>query len=452
MTTGLGEFRDGWRVVLASVIGIGLGLSPLPFFTIGVFAKPLATEFGWSIGQIMSALVVFMLGTVAMSPIIGFITDRVGPRRVVLTAIVLFSLSMMSFSLMNGSIQLYLLIWALVAITGAGTLPITWTRAVNAWFVEKRGLALGISMIGTGLFGTLAKQYAFFLIELVGWRWAYVGVGALPLLIAWPIAFGLFREPTDPKAVARLKKQGRPAVAIMQYGGMSFRQALTDWRFWLLACCFVPISFGVGGPLPNLETMLGSKGFDPQDAVTLASILGIAIVIGRLLGGYLIDRFWAPAVAATLLSIPAISMLMLSQAEFGFAHATVAIIILGIATGAEFDLVAYLVSRYFGLSHYAVIYGVIYAFFALGAGTGPAVFGAVFEAQGSYDSMFRFSAFLFVAGALPLLLLGRYRDFVAIRPDSVRDTENTSPQPDTVSRDPGRSNPGTDSVSRGVSQ
>ncbi len=419
MSTGFAEFREGWRVVFASAIGIGLGMSPLPFYTIGVFAKPLAAEFGWGIEQIMSGLVVFAIGAIIMSPVIGFITDRIGSRRVVLTARVLFALSMMSFALMDGSIERYLLTWALLAVTGAGTLPITWTRAVNAWFMEKRGLALGIALIGTGLFGVLAKQYAFFLIELLGWRWAYVGVGALPLLIAWKIAFLLFREPTDHKTVERDQKRGRPATAIVQYGGMNFRQALTDWRFWLLACCFVPISFAIGGPVPNLETMLGNKGFDPQDAVTLASVLGIAVVIGRPLGGYLLDRFWAPAVAALLLSMPAISMLMLSQAEFGFVHAAVAIGMLGIAAGVEYDLMAYLVSRYFGLRHYAVIYGAIYAFFALGVGFAPAVFGAVFERQGSYDAMFRISALLFLAGALPLLLLGQYRDFVAIKADAV---------------------------------
>ena len=150
MASKYAEFRFGWPVVFASAIGIGLGMSPLPFYTIGVFAGPLAQEFGWGIDQIMLALVIFTVSAVFTSPMIGYITDRVGPRKVVLTSIVLFSLTMMSFSLLNGSVAMYLGIWAVLAIVGAGTLPITWTRAVTSWFFDKRGLALGISLVGIG--------------------------------------------------------------------------------------------------------------------------------------------------------------------------------------------------------------------------------------------------------------------------------------------------------------
>jgi len=412
MASKYAEFRFGWPVVVSSAIGIGLGMSPLPFYTIGVFAQPLAAEFGWGIDQIMLAMALFTLGAVFTSPIVGQLTDRYGPRRVAMTSIVLFSLTMMSFSLLNGSTLMYLSIWCLLAVFGAGTLPITWTRAVNSWFFKKRGLALGLSLIGTGLFGLLAKQYAFYMIQLVGWRWAYVAVGALPLVIAWPIAFFLFRDASDPKVAEKVARMERHTEKVhVRHGGPSLKQAFRDWRFWLLAYSFIPISFAVGGPIPNMETLLGNKGFDPGDAVTLASLIGIAVIIGRVAGGYLLDHLWAPGVAATILSLPAVATLMLAQSDISFVYAATAIMILGAAAGVEYDLMAYLVSRYFGLLHYAAIYGALYGFFALGAGIGPAVFGASYEATGSYDSILKISSILFLAGALPLLLLGKYRDF-----------------------------------------
>ena len=412
MASKYAEFRFGWPVVVSSAIGIGLGMSPLPFYTIGVFAQPLAAEFGWGIDQIMLAMALFTLGAVFTSPIVGQLTDRYGPRRVAMTSIVLFSLTMMSFSLLNGSTLMYLSIWCLLAVFGAGTLPITWTRAVNSWFFKKRGLALGLSLIGTGLFGLLAKQYAFYMIQLVGWRWAYVAVGALPLVIAWPIAFFLFRDASDPKVADKVARMERHTEKVhVRHGGPSLKQAFRDWRFWLLAYSFIPISFAVGGPIPNMETLLGNKGFDPGDAVTLASLIGIAVIIGRVAGGYLLDHLWAPGVAATILSLPAVATLMLAQSDISFVYAATAIMILGAAAGVEYDLMAYLVSRYFGLLHYAAIYGALYGFFALGAGIGPAVFGASYEATGSYDSILKISSILFLAGALPLLLLGKYRDF-----------------------------------------
>ena len=134
------EFRFGWPVVLASTFGISLGMSPLPFYTIGVFAKPLAAEFGWGIDQIMFGLVPFCVVTVISAPLAGYLSDRYGVRRVALISMVTFSLAMMSFALNNGSHTLYLFLWGLLSILSAGTLPITFTKAISRWFHEKRGL------------------------------------------------------------------------------------------------------------------------------------------------------------------------------------------------------------------------------------------------------------------------------------------------------------------------
>ena len=102
---------------------------------------------------------------------------------------------------------------------------------------------------------------------------------------------------------------------------------------------------------------------------------------------------------------------MLAQADYTFMYGAFAIFILGMAAGVEYDLMAYLVSRYFGLLHYAAIYGALYGFFALGAGLGPAVFAWSRDQTGSYDSILLIASALFLAGSLPLLLLGKYRDY-----------------------------------------
>ncbi len=406
------EFRYGWPVVLSSALGIALGMSPLPFYTIGVFAGPFMQEFGWSIAQVMSALAVFTMVAMFTAPLVGYVTDRVGVRKVVLTSIVLFSLTMMSFSLNNGSIALYLTIWGVLAFAGAGTLPITFTRAISRWFNEKRGLALGVALIGTGIAGALAKVYAGFLIQEFGWRWAYIGVGALPLVIAFPVAFFFFRDVDDPKAGPRAEKmvQHHADSGGAKVYGMSLAQAFRDWRFWLMAITFVPLSFAIGGPIPNLETLLQSKGFEVSDAIFLASLIGYSVLVGRLVGGFLLDHFWAPAVASVLLMLPAISMYLLQSADLSYQFSAISIVLLGFAAGIEYDLLAYLVSRYFGIRYYAVIYGTLYAFFAAGAGFGPAVYGKTFQATGSYDAVLNWSMWAFIICSLALLLLGKYRD------------------------------------------
>jgi MFS family permease len=407
------EFRIGWPVVLSSMLGIALGMSPLPFYTIGVIAGPLAQEFGWGIDTVLSGLAVFTLTSMAATPTIGALSDRIGVRRVALTSIFLFSLSFMAFSLNNGSLLLYYGLWMLLAACGAGTLPITFTRAISSWFNVKRGLALGLALIGTGIAGAMVKLLAAAITAEHGWRAAYLVVGALPLLIALPVGLLFFRDVDDPKAAdraAQLRTLHTASANMAPVYGLTLRQALVDWRFWLLALLFVPLSFAVGGPIPNLETLFGSKGFNTGDAVFIASCLGYAVFCGRLLGGFLIDHIWAPAVGCALLMLPAISMYLMASDAMGYGTAILAVVLLGIAAGMEYDLLAYLVSRYFGIRSYAAIYGCLYAFFGFGAGFGPAAFGRVFEATGSYNVALYWSMWAFIVCSLGLLLLGPYRD------------------------------------------
>ncbi|MFV3126602.1 MFS transporter [Niveispirillum sp. KHB5.9] len=400
MSVDRSEFRQGWKVVAASALGIGTGLSPIPFYTTGVFVAPLTAEFGWGVDQIMLALVIMTLGAMVMGPLAGMAADRFGVRRVVLISVALFGVTLAGFALSNGSLTLFYINWMLLAALGSGTLPITWTRAVNNWFNTHRGLALGLSLLGTGLFGAAAKLYANFLIGEVGWRLAYVGLALLPLLLSLPTAFFLFRDVTD-KGVTE-------APARQAHRGFTLRQALGTYRFWVLAIAFVPISFAVGGPIPNLEKILGTKGMDVQQAVQIASLIGPSVIAGRLLGGWLIDRFWAPGVAFVLLALPAGACLLLTGDGVTPASSMGAVLLIGFAAGVEYDILAFLVSRYYGMRAYGAIYGTMYGFFALGAGFGPFIFGRIFVNTGSYDLGLIYGSAALLAGAALLLTMGRY--------------------------------------------
>jgi predicted MFS family arabinose efflux permease len=192
--------------------------------------------------------------------------------------------------------------------------------------------------------------------------------------------------------------------------GLTLAQALRDWRFWLLAAVFVPLSFAIGGPIPNMETLLDTKGFDRADAIFLASLIGYAVFVGRLAGGYLLDHIWAPLLACVLLMMPAASMWLFMLPEPSYFQAVLAVVLLGVAAGIEYDLIAYLVSRYFGIRNYGAIYGILYAFFALGAGFGPAVYGRFLDQTGSYDQVLLYSLYAFIVCSAALLFLGPYRD------------------------------------------
>jgi predicted MFS family arabinose efflux permease len=415
---GYGEFRAGWPIVLSAMLGIGLGLSPLPFYTIGILAKPLAKAFGWGFGQIFFGVTITSMVVPIASPIIGILSEWFGVRKVALTSLVLFGLSFMGFSFSNGSLTLFYVNWALLALFGVGTLPITWTRAVNNYFEVRKGLALGLSLMGTGAFGYFGVWLTAWIVQQYGWRAAYIGVGALPLLIAVPVAFFAFHDVGPPRQTGT-ERRASSAAKWAATPGFTAQEVFKDWRFWLMGFAFLPIAFTVGGTIPNLVNILKQSGFTPGAAVGLASIIGLSVIVGRTAGGWLVDRFWAPGVALFLLGVPAAACVILAHGPLGYGLTGTAVFLVGFAAGAEYDLMAFLVARYFGMKSYGVIYGGLYSFFAIGSGFGAPVFGAAFDKTHSYTTPLTLSACAMFMGALAFLGLGPYRTFGQPSADSI---------------------------------
>jgi len=407
-----GEFSRGWTVVMASAIGFGLGLSALPFYTNGVFVQPLSQEFGWSVSAIQGGILIMLMGSLFMSPVIGWIADKYGVRNLVLASILAFGLALASMSQINANIKSYYLGWALMAVGGSATLAITWGRAINTWFFKHRGLALGLALMGSGITGMIAPFATTALIEAYGWRTAYLVLAALPLFVALPLAYFFFFEATD-----AAKKRGvsvaevAPGASGQMAAGLTPLQALGDWRFWLMGIAFFGISIGVGGIIPNTVKLLISQGYDGKAAALIAGLIGLFVIIGRVVSGFLIDRFWAPLVAFCFLSVPAVACLILAHGGMGLLATGLAVALIGLAAGAEFDLIAYMVSRYFGLKRFGAIYGMMFAFFALGSGAGPVIFGRVYDTAQSYAPILYIAAVLFALGAAMLLFLGKYPEF-----------------------------------------
>ena len=403
ITKPKGEFSNGWKLIFASFIGMMAGLTALPFYTYGLFTGPLEAEFGWTREQTQAGLLFQTIGVLAMLPILGWACDKFGARKIALGSMILFAIGFAMMSLNGGSIwQYYATVFAF-GIVGVGTLPITWTRVINGAFTANRGLALGMALMGTGFMGFLAPKVGAWGIENHGWRATYIILAAFPALIGLPIVFAFFKEKTVP---------AKGAIATStNLTGVSFEAAIKDYRFWLIAIGFLVISFGIGGSITNLFPLFLEAGHGPKQAAAFLSTIGISVIIGRISTGFFLDRFWGPAVAAILMSLPAISCFILSAGNPSVAMAYFATILIGFAAGAEFDIIAYLSSRYFGLKNYGKIYSLLYAAFALGAAIAPPIFGRAHDQFGNYDRIFLISAVLFLLGSFILLFLGKYPVF-----------------------------------------
>ena len=395
------ELREGWLLIVASSIGVALSSIVLPYYTIGTLVKPLTQAFGWTRADVQSAIL-FSTGLGALTaPVVGALIDRYGPRRLALPCIIGLSSGFFIAASMSGSRWMLYLSYGCIALLGAGTTPVTWTRAIASSFSRQRGLALGLTLAGTGVCAILVPQYTNWLVTHYGWRTAYVGLGLLPLVISLPIAVIGFR-PRD-----RAPAATPSAPVVRPVPGLTLAAALRTPRFWVLLLSILLIYLSTSGLVSNLVPALTDMGFTSQQAANAQSLYGVSLIVGRLAVGWLVDRYWAPGVAAVSLSFPAIGCWLL-MTHPPYALTVFAASLVGFAAGAELDLMSFLAARYFGVRHYAKIYAVLYAALAVAGGIAPPLFARVYDVTGSYRPGIIVASGGFLAGALILLLLGRY--------------------------------------------
>jgi len=407
---GSREWAQGWPIVVSALVGIALCLSPLPYYSLISLMPVLSEEFGWTIAQTSGGFLCMTIGVLLGAPVAGYLTDRFGARKVLLPSIIILGLGMMSFSLMNGSLWVYYAIFTAMSFLGVGTLPITWSKAIVNNFDKQRGLALGIALLGTGLYGFLAPAYVQGLVDRSGWQAAYIGVGILPLILSFPLAFFLFRDRKEEAAIANRNAGQQNFVDLP---GLTMPQVFKDYRFYVILISFLILGAAVSGILANSKVILMDKGYTPQQASDYfigAGVIGLSVIVGRVIGGVVVDYIWAPLVAFIFMSLPALACYLLMQ-DGTIAMNTTALVLTGLAAGVEYDLMAYLVSRYLGMRSYGRVYGFIYASFGLGSGASPIVYNKIREATGDYDTILWVAMFGFIIGATLLLTLGKYRNF-----------------------------------------
>ena len=400
----MNEFRDGWKPLIAATIGTMCGIFTLTNYSQGFFVGPVTSEFGWTTSQFFLSYTVLMCFGLVTGPLVGSIAGRAGLRIVGVVGLIGHALAYVLISFNNGSLMLWYLSFALLAILGAGSLPIVWTGVLNDWFSKHRGKAIGITMAGTGLGAFLLPPTVEFLISNYGWRTAYRGIGLGALLISLPIVLALFKEKTGAVAASGTSQAAGDISAL----GLTRAQAMRTARFWILGAVLFVTVIVIAGLLSNFERIMIEKGFERSSIAIIAAVLGLTVVAGRLLAGALVDRFWAPGVAACFFAFLTLGLSILVGVDVTFATAIFIAILIGLAAGAELDLLAYLTSKYFGPAHYSAIFGAIIAFFTVGAGIAPPLFGIFAQIFEGYTVILSVSIAMLLVSIGLFLALGKY--------------------------------------------
>jgi predicted MFS family arabinose efflux permease len=404
-TVNDGTTRSPWWVVLGAMLGLTVANGPVVFFTFGLFLGPITTEFGWNRATFSSSLLVGHTLAAFAYPFMGRAIDRYGVRRVTLTFIPLFALSTAALSLTPSSRFVFIALAGICGLISTGQAPPAYAKAVSAWFDERRGLALGIAMAGIGIGATAVPQFARWAIDTFGWRAAYVALGALTFAVAFPSVALLIREPEE-----SIKKGGANTSTRT---GLSVAESLRSSSFWLIAASVLLVVTTINGIVGHLVPMLTDRGLNVGQATATLSAVGISTIAGRLAAGYLLDRFFAPYVAAGLFLLPLVAISLLTTGVAG-PGPVLAAMSLGFGLGAEVDVIGFLVSRYFGLRAYGEVYGYLFAIFTLGTGFGPVLMAICFDMTQSYDVALIGLAGALVGASILISRLGAYR-FPALR-------------------------------------
>ena len=394
-------FANRWWIVFACACGLLVGAGSILVFTFGVFLKPVTEDLGLTRGDLSAGLGISAWFVALSCPVVGWLIDRYGTRRVMIPGILLFAAAVASFGLMPAkSLPAVLLIFAIAGFISGVQTPIPYAAVVSHWFDRERGIALGVATAGVGLGVALIPQLAAYLIGHFGWRNAYFGLAFAIIVLAFvPVAIFVHEPPSVAGRGADAGSAALPGIEVMA--------ALRTGNFWTLSIAFLLGVMAINGTIVHIVALLTDRGIPLQAATGALSFAGIAIIVGRIICGWCLDRFWGPYVAACFFVLPMIGIALLASG-WGAPAPLIGAALCGAGIGAEIDLMAFFISRYFGLKAYGKVYGLMFMLFNIGTGLGPALSGRAFDMFHSYTQVFIAYQIALAITCLLLVRLGAY--------------------------------------------
>ncbi len=386
-------------------------------YAFGVFFKPLSEEYHAGRGAISLAFTLQNVAAALFAPLTGRLIDRFGARKVILPGTAIFGVMLLSSKLIGGKLGYFYVFLAVLGIIQGCTSPVSYSVVVSHWFNRRRGLGLGLMMLGIGAGAIGIPPAAQKLIAMFGWRTAYAICGGAVLAIVLPIAtMFLKNDPRDkgllPDGDVEASKDTEPAGESKSVEGLTWQEIWHSSTFWLLVSSFFLAGASVHACVLHMPALLTDRGVSAQAAAAASSVVGFALLIARVGTGYLLDRFSAPRLAAFFFCGAAAGIGALMLGATGKIALGPAFLI-GMGMGAEGDIIAYSVSRYFGLKAFGTAYGYAFGAFVLAGALGTLLMGVGFDFTHAYTVPLAgfLMAMLLAAGLMTRL--GPYRYGVA---------------------------------------
>ncbi|WP_294191467.1 MFS transporter [uncultured Sphingomonas sp.] len=386
------EWRRGWRVVVAALLGAGFGPGLYQNLS-SLFTPGLEREFGWSRGDISTAAGLALVG-VLIAPFVGRLADRVGVRPVIVASSAVLVAAYLLLASVGGAIWHYQACIVLLVLAVPGTSSLVYGKMIALRFRHHRGTALAIATSGLAVMTIIAAPALGWLIDGWGWRRGFVALGlasaaALPFIL-------LVIRPSSSLAKPTIAEDGAPPVIV---AGMSAAEARRDPRFWRIVIGAMLVNLATTGLVTQIVPLGLEMGLDSMQASVLLTAFGASAIAGRLLIGALIDRYRPQPAAAAFALVSAIAFVGLAWGSSDLAIALALVFLAGLMNGAENDLLPFLAARLFGLRAFGEIYGSAMPLTLVGTAIGIIGFGRLHDLFDNYDAAL-------IAGAVALLGAG----------------------------------------------
>jgi len=405
------EWARHWSLVLGGTMGYSV--INLHAFGIAVFIQPIERAFNWSRAEAMSGLTVASGLGILIYMVGGACVDRFSARRVGLVGILIVCSGVAALGLATGGLVEWIATWLYISVGIAAVQGVVWTRLVVARFDRSRGLAIASVLNGSAITATLVPIVGTMLIAWVGWRLGVAGIGLIWFLVAFPIAFLLFRDRHSETEVRRAPPGGSETY---ETTGLSLREALRTGVFWRIAFCMFAFIIYTMALSPNLIALLVEKGITASKAAAIAALMGVCGLISRLGTGMLLDRLPPLLVGSAVFALPVVGCMILLTPAPGTALLALSVACFGATVGAENDVIFYLVARYCGLRHFGALLGAITSGGAVAGTIAPITSGWLHDRTGSYDLMMMILLGLMAVSVVATATMGRPDPRVPARP------------------------------------
>jgi MFS family permease len=391
----------GWWIVAAAFLNLFLAVGVI-FYGFPVFYSAFVKSLGFTRAQVTQGFLFgFLFAGLPFGLLAGAVIDRIGVRWVILSGVGLTGLSLLLMGSITKLWQYEIL--CIIEVLGyvlAG--PISNQVLVTRWFRARRGRAMGYAYLGLGLGGVVSPLLVDFLVRTIGWRHALEGIGSLILVVLVPVGFWITRStPADLGLSADGTDTSNAPGGVLEEpvsASKGVAAAVRTANFWLILAGATLVIGAIGAVIQHFILFLKDQGYSGTTASRFSTALLASSLGGRVLVGYLADRFQKKNLMALFYLLIGASILML-----GAAHQPAAIwafaVVFGFSMGADYMLIPLVVAECFGAASLGKLLALIVMGYSLGQWGAPWIAGTIFDARHSYELAWKIMAFAGLLGA-----------------------------------------------------